>query len=620
MRYTQKYVNLLLDTSEYYDFELVADNTPIWGDYLSNDDLVIDINICSGLTSSIRWTGATINTFDLEYITTTGLDNFFIDVPGAYSGGTVNTGITAHIYATDHFEFHPVSGWTTTLSYEILPDGSCLSKLNGGFYQGFFKLFGYPYELIPPRMKKGWTVDMIIKFPEGKTGTGTTLNDLFPTNQGFIFYFGTRAEDKYWNGFTTGTPSETSVLFNWSGLTITDPRYVTYYYSPNAGDVGASDIYYYHPRLTAGISDFLEYESYKDYGVGYGEIPPPDYLFYQATGAGAPSLNGFTYGYAYGGGASKTQTEPSLNPLTPSENAGNVYGGFTQGFSYGDGIITPNTFLGYSPLYTFGNQFVTTGHTTGSTSGTTIYTPYEGYYHYTNHKPYAERYFDNNTVPLFVMHPFRNIVDNAFGVRIRPDGHIGYRALYVGNICQTGTTINVSGYTTATTTTLYKIEEGYSPSPIWKANNNGFINLVIVFERYMELQDCELLYNKYRFGTLTFYVNGRPVYKQENFEEIIPHVLDRQKELQIGVPFNISWGGGTQGLLESVTYGGIDLADRDLMLQKLYAGTWTGELATFKMYIRPLGVDQIINNFEVRKNQYQMLGDFGGRYIFITKG
>jgi hypothetical protein len=38
------------------------------------------------------------------------------------------------------------------------------------------------------------------------------------------------------------------------------------------------------------------------------------------------------------------------------------------------------------------------------------------------------------------------------------------------------------------------------------------------------------------------------------FEEIIPRGLNTEKEKQLGVPFNISWGGGTQGLRESLTF------------------------------------------------------------------
>lgn len=564
MRYNQQHINFLLDKSEYYDFELATDNTATLGDYLYDVDLVIDINVCSGLTSNIRWVSGTTESFDLDFISTTGLDNFFISADGAYSGGTVNTGTTEHFTDNEYFKFHSVSGWTTNLSYEIIPETSCLSKLNGGFYQGFFKLFGYPYEMMPARVRKGWTVDMIIKYPNEKTGTGSTLNDVFPDNEGFIFYIGTRSEDKYWNGFTTGTPSEESVLLNWSGLTITDERYMNFYYPSTNNTTGMVDMNHYNPSDTAGVQDYLFYHTYN---TGYG--------------------------------------------MDTMSDDGNVYGGFTIGYAYGGGTsISTGTLTPYgvSPLYTHGNAFVTSGGTS-----------YDGYYHYTNHQPYASRYYDDNTTPLYVKYPFRSITDNAFGIRIREDGHIGYRVLRVGNVCQTGTTVTVENGVTGTTTTNYKIEEAYSTNSIWSAENTGYTNVVIVFERYIEMNDCQLFYDDYRLGTLKIYVNGRPVFKQDNFEEIVPHSLDRQKELQNGVPFNISWGGGTQGLFESVTYGGIDTADRNLMLQQLFAGTWMGSLQSFRMHIRPLDFTQIQHNFQIRQNEYNMAGDFGGRHIFITK-
>ena len=577
MRWTQKNINFQLDGSEYYDFELASDLSETYGGLLFDDDIAIDIDVCSGFTSTIRWTGATMSTFDLLYITTTGLDNYFVDTPNAYDNGVINTGITASYGTDEYFQFHPVSGWSTNISYEIIPS-DCSVKLNGGFYQGFFKLHDYPYEMMPTRMRKGWTVDMIVKYPSEQTGTGTTLNDLFPDNAGFIFYLGTRSEDKYWNGFTSGTTGEESVLFNWSGLTITDERYQQYFYPINNAGMAGVDVDYYNPNVE-GVSDYLFYHTSNH---GYGMIPTAD-------------------------------DSPSLDPLNPSINDGNVYGGFKIGYAYGGGTsqtaISDAAPLGYSPLFTHGGEFVTSGGT-----------DYNGYYHYTNHLPYAERYFTNDSVPLYVKYPWKNITDNALGIRIRPDGHIGYRALRIGNICQTGTTVTVTNGVTGTTTPTYTIEEAYSPFSIWQENNTGSTNITTVFERYVELTDCEMEFNTYRKGSLTIYVNARPVFRQENFEEIIPHALDRQKELQNGVPFNISWGGGTQGLLESVTFGGIDAPDRNLLLQSLFAGTWMGTLQSFKMYIRPLYVPQIIHNFELRKNEFGLHGDFGGRYIFITKG
>ena len=57
-----------------------------------------------------------------------------------------------------------------------------------------------------------------------------------------------------------------------------------------------------------------------------------------------------------------------------------------------------------------------------------------------------------------------------------------------------------------------------------------------------------------RLGSLKIYVNGKLFYVINGFEEIIPRGLNAEKEKQLGVPFNISWGGGTQGLRESLTF------------------------------------------------------------------
>ena len=80
----------------------------------------------------------------------------------------------------------------------------------GGFYQGFYKLFGYDYEIFPNRMNKGWSVEMVLKprlnneFSPGPDET--TLNDIYPNNKNTFFYFGARAENKFYH-HADGTPN-----------------------------------------------------------------------------------------------------------------------------------------------------------------------------------------------------------------------------------------------------------------------------------------------------------------------------------------------------------------------------------------------------------------------------
>ena len=58
------------------------------------------------------------------------------------------------------------SGITGQTLYEIVSKtGSTegyYQELYGGFYQGFYKLFGFDYDIFPSRMNKGWSVEMVL--------------------------------------------------------------------------------------------------------------------------------------------------------------------------------------------------------------------------------------------------------------------------------------------------------------------------------------------------------------------------------------------------------------------------------------------------------------------------
>ncbi len=106
-------------------------------------------------------------------------------------------------YTSSNMRF---SGFDDTILYEVVSKESNSGKyheLYGGFYQGFFKLQGYDYEVLPQRMNKGWSVEMIVKprlFDEYFPSLGeTTLNEIYPNNKNTFFYIGARAENKYYH-------------------------------------------------------------------------------------------------------------------------------------------------------------------------------------------------------------------------------------------------------------------------------------------------------------------------------------------------------------------------------------------------------------------------------------
>ena len=98
------------------------------------------------------------------------------------------------------------SGYTKKTIYEVISkddDFGYYNELYGGFYQGFFKLFGYDYEIFPERVNKGWTAEFLLKprliNEHSLNPDETTLNLTYPNNKNTFFYFGTRAENKYYH-------------------------------------------------------------------------------------------------------------------------------------------------------------------------------------------------------------------------------------------------------------------------------------------------------------------------------------------------------------------------------------------------------------------------------------
>ena len=213
-----------------------------------------------------------------------------------------------------------------------------------------------------------------------------------------------------------------------------------------------------------------------------------------------------------------------------------------------------------------------------------------------------------------------DIVNNVLGFRIKDDGSIGYRTITVTGVCSavTATTVvdcntqcgcgcssntgSTSGYTTATTVTEEyitgtSINECYSMSGL--VQTDVWTHIGIRFKPYEYFEECELNFKGRRKGSLSVYVNGYLKWKLDDFDEFIFRELDEYREKQQGVPFNYSFGGGTQGLLESNTVNGPDVKDEDLVVENNFAGTFEGGVSKFKLYCCALDVTTIrqeINN------------------------
>ena len=212
-----------------------------------------------------------------------------------------------------------------------------------------------------------------------------------------------------------------------------------------------------------------------------------------------------------------------------------------------------------------------------------------------------------------------DIVNNALGFRITDSGSIGYRYITVTGVCSavTATTVvdcntqcgcgcnNQTGSSKTTTATTVSeqyitgtsVVECYSMSGL--VETDKWVNIGIRFKPYEYFEDCELNFIGRRKGSLTVYVDGYLKWTIEDFDEFIFRELDEHREKQQGVPFNYSWGGGTQGLLETNTVNGPDVRDENLVLENNFAGTFEGGISRFRLYGCALDVTTIrqeINN------------------------
>jgi hypothetical protein len=160
----------------------------------------------------------------------------------------IDTGTTySSQYYDRRFKMRPVwsyakspnykfSGITANTAYYIVnktdDNVGTYQELYGGFFQGFYKLWGYNYEVFPERVNKGWTMETIIKPRQVEEYSLTSyekyLNEIYPQNAGMFFFMGTRAENKFYHPASgeTQIPMTFDCDFD---FTFSGASYVPYY-------------------------------------------------------------------------------------------------------------------------------------------------------------------------------------------------------------------------------------------------------------------------------------------------------------------------------------------------------------------------------------------------------
>ena len=504
----------------------------------------------------------------------TGIDNGL--VPNM-SGETIE--ITTGLYTSvqDRFsrykydrrmKMHPITGFTTSenrlwnddsytydLSYvNAGGDIGYVAQLDGGFYQGFYKIAGYDYQVFPERVSLGWTAEFMLKYRwTGDTSVG--LNNRYPDNKGTFFYMGARAENKFYH-YADGSPSQdTGYTRVTSGLTCMH----TCGCSSSANTASTCLSVY---QISGGTSTNCSCGCNCQCSVT-AQYPESDPLYDEVSNALSLRLSGDT-------------GSPRL---------------CVKVFRITGGCETSGTCL-TGLTYTTGTSVTEWCSTKGIfdfCSGTT----YPNVEHWVQIDAVFQRNEWLDTCDLYDKGGLGLIVSNVF----------------------TATSANNSISLIEPPLTH---EQPYDPATTEVVKFNDMWT--------------EEIY--YRLGTLKFYVNGRLFMVAENFEEIIPRLLNTERENQIGVGYNISLGGGTQGLHDNLTFSGgcppqlsgityqqdpecLTTYDLDntiysglttqIRLESLFGGSMIGEISAFRMYTEPLNASQIKHNFKILENKYDLL-------------
>jgi hypothetical protein len=561
--YKFKKLDLRLSNSDYWDFYLANDDdnqslipiipitgecAVVWFDF--NEPAIYSSGSTSAntISSLYYWTGATNTGYTFSTIGLTGIDNGLVTFEKNPLDSTNQallsalTGTTLIIPSGDsRLHLNRVTGTTGDYIYpiDILNDSSGdYAQLCGGFYQGYYKIDGSSYQVLPNRVNKAWVSQFWLKKQEDECSgyVGTTLNETYPNNKGFFFYMGTRAENKFWNLFEGADTGCTSGCTVPSGCTDTLSDWCTIPKETDIFITGASG------ESISLYPDSVNTEYVTNPFLIYGRAGMNRRRCYSCGATNHSGLGSKTV-CTYSGGPLVITTPKTM--ITNTENPFLIYGRAGSGSTrcHACGADGPSG---------FGNQTVC------SFSG------------------FSESIeFDNLDYNL-------DILDNALGFRIKDDGSIGYRLLSVTGQCS-GTTY-VSGIT---------VQEGYSSSGM--VQDNAWTSVIIRYTMDEYYDDCDFKYKKPRTGRLMFYINGRLKFTVNNFSEFIARRLEEHMEKQVGVPFNISLGGGSQGLIETQTFDGRDEKDLGLPIQENFAGTFVGAISQFKFNVCDLYFNDIQN-------------------------
>lgn len=390
-------------------------------------------------------------------------------------------------------------------------------SLRGGFFQGFFKIYGHDYQILPCSIENYWKLDFTLRLKDYDV-THNSLNGVNPNNKGIFFYIGTRSENKFLIHYDYDFSNFEKRNVESIRDIICDDIYKGYY-CDNFSDIvlEPEDKLYFADEYM--VEDYSTNESHEN---NYNSYFMDDYL--------------------------KKEIDITDKIVVDSNDNAIDIEGYFEVKTDNKFLFFDNTKEGYT-TDTWENDIEIVlsdrkRHKTpnlyllmGTSSDTYTTDTLEQYYKsLPQEKP-----------------SFKDITNNAFALRIKDDGSIGYR--YLTYDCET----------------QYKIIEEYSKTNIVKYDE--WTNISVMMKKITPLT-----------MKIYIYVNEKLKFISKEIPILNLREIDEYNTKQEGVPYNISLGGGTMGLCNSLWLNYYDNFDYILPLEKYFAGSFLGDVKLFSFF------------------------------------
>lgn len=500
------------------------------------------------LYSSVIWDDAVNNGILLENIGMTGVDNGFV----RFDKRTITNEEFLKLYFDTEFEIAenekrlfmtPVVGNTQRFSFPLFisdKEDDCYLIFKGGFFQGFYKIFGKDYQVLPNRPNSDWILHFDIRPRNDYEIPKNTVNSLHPENKGIFFHMGLRGENKFWEYYKTDKEKTDDFIINPNHKDENNPKGTDYVV--NDPDYTEEGYFYENPDDKCDYYGYYGDDYFKD-NCGESGLPiDPPYIKNDIPLDENEIIDEKTDSeghYLDKRGYYKIKTDNKFiffNRTPTGYTTENYIEGMEVVLEGRDNSSLPN-------LFTLMNR-TPTGYTVNDIDKL--------------EEKYEKTYNVND-----------GFGNNGFALQITDDGAIGYK--YAVLDCE------------KEGPERYTFVSEFSKKGIVKFNEWNSVNVRIVNITQDDMPDkCEN--NKPYKIKILIYVNGFLKLVSQELDGFLFRPLDDIPEKQEGVPYNISLGGGTLGLLETISLDYYKVSNHLFPVEKTFCGTFIGDMKSFRFY------------------------------------